>query len=80
MEFGEAIVLQIGDKHVPITWFNMSSSVSRNELILLSLAYNEPDFNLVTYSRIESDGFQAKDFLEILPKSVSILGPEQSLF
>lgn len=28
-------------------------------------AYNEPDFNPVTYASMESDGFQAKDFLEI---------------
>ncbi|KAI9693598.1 MAG: hypothetical protein M1822_002869 [Bathelium mastoideum] len=29
-------------------------------------AYNEPDFNPVTYASMESDGFQAKDFLEVL--------------
>lgn len=29
-------------------------------------AYNEPDFNPVTYASMFSDGFQAKDFLEVL--------------
>ncbi|KAJ4377181.1 hypothetical protein N0V83_000004 [Neocucurbitaria cava] len=33
-------------------------------------AYNEPDFNPVTYASMESDGFQAKDFLEILYPTV----------
>jgi glucosylceramidase len=33
-------------------------------------AWNEPDFNPVTYSSMESDGFQAKDFLEILYPTV----------
>ncbi|KAL1867367.1 hypothetical protein Plec18167_008638 [Paecilomyces lecythidis] len=33
-------------------------------------AWNEPDFNPVTYSSMESDGFQAKDFLEVLYPTV----------
>ncbi|KAI7976234.1 hypothetical protein EIK77_010707 [Talaromyces pinophilus] len=33
-------------------------------------AWNEPDFNPVTYESMESDGFQAKDFLEILYPTV----------
>lgn len=33
-------------------------------------AWNEPDFNPVTYSSMLSDGFQAKDFLEVLYPTV----------
>lgn len=33
-------------------------------------AYNEPDFNPVTYASMQSDGFQAKDFLEVLYPTV----------
>jgi glucosylceramidase len=33
-------------------------------------AYNEPDFNPVTYASMDSDGYQAKDFLEILYPTV----------
>jgi glucosylceramidase len=33
-------------------------------------AYNEPDFNPVTYASMESDGFQANDFLEVLYPTV----------
>ncbi|KAL2407917.1 GH30 family xylanase [Exophiala dermatitidis] len=29
-------------------------------------AYNEPDFNPITYASMEADGYQAKDFLEFL--------------
>ena len=37
---------------------------------------NEPDFNPVTYSSMLSDGFQAKDFLEILYPTVKKAFPE----
>lgn len=39
-----------------------------NEKITISMlgAYNEPDCNPVTYSSMLTDGFQAKDFLEVL--------------
>ncbi|KAL2020640.1 hypothetical protein VTK56DRAFT_8130 [Thermocarpiscus australiensis] len=33
-------------------------------------AYNEPDFNPVTYASMDSDGYQAKDFLEVLYPTV----------
>lgn len=33
-------------------------------------AYNEPDFNPVTYASIDSDGYEAKDFLEVLYPTV----------
>ncbi|KAF2110977.1 glycoside hydrolase superfamily [Lophiotrema nucula] len=33
-------------------------------------AYNEPDFNPVSYASMESDGYQAKDFLEVLYPTV----------
>ena len=39
-------------------------------------AYNEPDFNPVTYASMLSDGFQAKDFLEILYPTVKAAFPE----
>jgi len=39
-------------------------------------AYNEPDFNPVTYASMESDGFQAKDFLEVLYPSVKKSFPD----
>lgn len=38
-------------------------------------AYNEPDFNPVTYASMESDGFQAKDFLEVLYPTVKAAFP-----
>jgi glucosylceramidase len=33
-------------------------------------AYNEPDFNPVSYASMDSDGYQAKDFLEVLYPTV----------
>ncbi|KAH4806517.1 hypothetical protein HBH61_146310 [Parastagonospora nodorum] len=33
-------------------------------------AFNEPDFNPVSYASMDSDGYQAKDFLEILYPAV----------
>ncbi|RYN69286.1 hypothetical protein AA0117_g10821 [Alternaria alternata] len=33
-------------------------------------AYNEPDFNPVTYASMDSDGYQAADFLEVLYPTV----------
>ena len=33
-------------------------------------AYNEPDFNPVTYASMDSDGYEAKDFLEIMYPTV----------
>ena len=39
-------------------------------------AYNEPDFNPVTYESMESDGFQAKDFLSVLYPTVKSAFPE----
>ena len=39
-------------------------------------AYNEPDFNPVTYASMESDGFQAKDFLEVLYPAVKAAYPD----
>ena len=39
-------------------------------------AYNEPDFNPVTYSSMLSDGFQAKDFLEVLYPTVKKAFPD----
>ncbi|KAF2025753.1 glycoside hydrolase family 30 protein [Setomelanomma holmii] len=33
-------------------------------------AYNEPDFNPVTYASMESDGYQAADFLKVLYPTV----------
>jgi glucosylceramidase len=39
-------------------------------------AYNEPDFNPITYASMESDGFQAKDFLEVLYPTVKAAFPD----
>ncbi|KAF2102774.1 glycoside hydrolase [Rhizodiscina lignyota] len=39
-------------------------------------AYNEPDFNPVTYASMESDGYQAKDFLEVLYPTVKKAYPD----
>ena len=39
-------------------------------------AWNEPDFNPVTYESMESDGFQAKDFLEVLYPTVKKAFPK----
>ena len=39
-------------------------------------AYNEPDFNPVTYASMESDGFQAKDLLEILYRTAKAAFPD----
>ena len=38
-------------------------------------AYNEPDFNPITYASMESDGFQAMDFLEVLYPTVKAAFP-----
>jgi glucosylceramidase len=38
--------------------------------------YNEPDFNPVTYASMESDGYQAKDFLEVLYPTVKKYNPD----
>jgi glucosylceramidase len=38
----------------------------KNINISLLGAYNEPDFNPVNYASMDSDGYQAKDFLEVL--------------
>lgn len=38
-------------------------------------AYNEPDYNPVTYASMESDGYQAKDFLEVLYPTVKAAYP-----
>lgn len=42
-------------------------------------AWNEPDFNPVTYASMESDGFQAKDFLEVLYPTVKAAFPNLSV-
>lgn len=42
-------------------------------------AYNEPDFNPVTYASMESDGFQAKDFLEVLYPTAKAAFPNISI-
>lgn len=42
-------------------------------------AWNEPDFNPVTYSSMESDGFQAKDFLEVLYPTVKKAFPSMDV-
>ena len=39
-------------------------------------AYNEPDFNPITYASMLSDGYQAKDFLEILYPTVKAAYPD----
>ncbi|KAL9076014.1 MAG: hypothetical protein Q9157_003816 [Trypethelium eluteriae] len=39
-------------------------------------AYNEPDFNPVTYASMESDGYQAKDFLEVLYPTAKAAFPD----
>ena len=39
-------------------------------------AYNEPDFNPVTYASMESDGFQAKDLLEVLYPTAKAAFPD----
>lgn len=39
-------------------------------------AWNEPDFNPITYESMLSDGFQAKDFLEVLYPTVKKAFPE----
>jgi len=48
------------------------------EISLLG-AYNEPDFNALTYASMLSDGFQAKDFLEILYPTVKASFPNLSV-
>ena len=48
------------------------------EISLLG-AYNEPDFNPITYASMESDGFQAKDFLEVLYPTVKAAFPNLSV-
>ncbi|KAI6898131.1 glycoside hydrolase [Hortaea werneckii] len=47
-----------------------------NVTISLLGAYNEPDFNPVSYSSMQSDGYQAKDFLEVLYPTVKGAYPE----
>jgi len=42
-------------------------------------AYNEPDFNPVTYASMESDGYQAKDFLEVLYPTAKAAFPNISV-
>jgi glucosylceramidase len=42
-------------------------------------AYNEPDFNPVVYASGESDGWQAKDFLEVLYPTVKAVFPNNSV-
>ena len=42
-------------------------------------AYNEPDFNPITYASMESDGFQAKDFFEILYPTAKATFPNLSV-
>jgi glucosylceramidase len=42
-------------------------------------AYNEPDFNPVTYASMESDGYQAKDFLELLYPTAKAAFPNMSI-
>ncbi|KAL9092940.1 MAG: hypothetical protein Q9159_000564 [Coniocarpon cinnabarinum] len=39
-------------------------------------AYNEPDYNPVTYASMLSDGYQAKDFLEVLYPTVKAAYPD----
>lgn len=39
-------------------------------------SYNEPDFNPITYASMLSDGFQAKDFLEVLYPTVKAAYPD----
>ncbi|KAK5134349.1 hypothetical protein LTR08_006529 [Meristemomyces frigidus] len=40
---------------------------------------NEPDFNPITYASMESDGFQAKDFLEVLYPTAKAAFPNMSI-
>lgn len=42
-------------------------------------AYNEPDFHPVYYASMESDGYQAKDFLELLYPAVKSAFPNVSI-
>ncbi|KAI9709699.1 MAG: hypothetical protein M1820_003101 [Bogoriella megaspora] len=42
-------------------------------------AYNEPDFNPVTYASMMSDGFQAKDLLEVLYPSAKKAFPDMKV-
>lgn len=42
-------------------------------------AYNEPDFNPITYASMESDGFQAKDFLEVLYPMAKAAYPDMDI-
>lgn len=39
-------------------------------------AYNEPDFNPITYASMDSDGFQAKDFLEVFYPTIKAAFPD----
>jgi O-glycosyl hydrolase len=47
-----------------------------NVTISMLGAYNEPDFNPGYYSSMLSDGYQAKDFLEVLYPTVKKTFPE----
>ena len=42
-------------------------------------AYNEPDFNPITYASMQSDGFQAKDFLEVLYPTAKAAFPHMDI-
>ncbi|KAK4948728.1 hypothetical protein LTR10_012733 [Elasticomyces elasticus] len=42
-------------------------------------AWNEPDFNPVTYASMQSDGYQAKDFLELLYPTAKAAFPNISV-
>lgn len=42
-------------------------------------AYNEPDFNPITYASMESDGFQAKDLLEVLYPTAKAAFPNMDI-
>lgn len=42
-------------------------------------AYNEPDFNPVYYASMESDGYQAKDFLEVLYPTAKAAFPDMKI-
>lgn len=42
-------------------------------------AYNEPDYNPVTYASMQSDGYQANDFLEVLYPTAKAAFPNMSV-
>jgi glucosylceramidase len=53
-----------------------SNCTDENVTISMLGAYNEPDFNPISYSSMLSDGYQAKDFLEVLYPTVKKAFPE----